>query len=121
MKHRQNQGGWVEILGGFIVVAVVIALIAVAIWSGIYFSTNHHNRTFTITDKQVVAVKDGHKYLIYTDNGVYQDTDSMLNGKYNSSDMYGQLKVGQKYSCDVVGYRNGFWSAYENLINCNKA
>ena len=56
------------------------------------------------------------KYLIYTDNGTYEITDSIAFFRWNSSDLYGSLKVGSTYECTVCGFRNPFLSSYENII-----
>ena len=60
------------------------------------------------------------KYLIYTDNGTYEITDSIAFFRWNSSDLYGSLKVGSTYECTVCGFRNPFLSSYENIITATE-
>jgi hypothetical protein len=77
--------------------------------------------TVTIVDKQVKRNDDSDKYLIYSqlNNGetrVFEDTDTLLEGKFNSSDIYGELKINKEYEVQVYGWRIPFLSSYENII-----
>lgn len=102
---------------------VVIAVIAVPV---INFS-NDHTYTVTITDKERVTtqVAEGQtdsKYLIYgeDENGktyVFEDTDTLFRGKFNSSDVYGALKEGETYELTVIGFRVHILNWYENIID----
>ena len=47
---------------------------------------------------------------------VFQNTDNILRGKVNSSNMQGQLKVGNTYEITVIGYRVPLLNMYENII-----
>ena len=55
--------------------------------------------TITVTDKSVKRYDDKDKYLIYTDEGTYEITDTVAYFRYNSSDLYGRMKVGKTYKC----------------------
>ena len=102
---------------------VVIAVITVPV---INFS-NDHTYTVTITDKERVTtqVAEGQtdsKYLIYgeDENGktyVFEDTDTLFRGKFNSSDVYGALKEGETYELTVIGFRVHIFNLYENIID----
>lgn len=102
---------------------VVIAVIAVSVMN---FS-NDHTYTVTITDKERVTtqVAEGQtdsKYLIYGEdkNGktyVFEDTDTLFRGKFNSSDVYGALKEGKTYELTVIGFRVHIFNWYENIID----
>ena len=75
----------------------------------------------TVTDKERVMTEDSSKYLVFTEDSdgntyVFENTDSLLRGKFDSSDVQGQLKVGNTYKITVVGYRIPFLSAYQNII-----
>lgn len=84
--------------------------------------------TFTITrlpnrDMQYNASGHENTYanLVYTDHGTFKNVDSTFPWKRNSSDLYGQLLTGKKWTCDVAGWRNGFFSNYPDLIRCEAA
>ncbi len=84
---------------------------------------DRENYTVRITDKQVKRTGDKgkDKYLIFTElpNGeprVFENTDSLLEGKWNSSDMFAQLEQGGTYELATYGWRIPFFSVYENII-----
>lgn len=88
-----------------------------------HFVTNEY--VVKVTDKAVKNSKNSSKYLIFgeLENGevrVFQNTDSLIRGKFNSSDIYASIKVGKKYKFKVYGFRIPFLSKYENIINIKK-
>lgn len=61
-------------------------------------------------------------YLIFTklEDGktrVFQNTDSFLEFKWDSSDVYGKLEVGKTYKIKTYGWRMPMFSAYENITD----
>ena len=113
-------------LGCLTAIALVLVIIAVIAVPVINFS-NDHKYTITITDKERVTtqVAEGQtdsKYLIYgeDENGktyVFEDTDTLFRGKFNSSDVYGALKEGETYELTVIGFRVHIFNWYENIID----
>ena len=109
-----------------IIVTIMIVLIFVsAIGYNIAFSFNDTDYTITVTDKERIYTGSGDtsssKYLVFGDdeNGnslVFENTDCLLRGKWNSSNIQGQLKEGSTYKVTVVGYRVPFLSWYQNII-----
>lgn len=65
--------------------------------------------------------KNTYANLIYTDHGTFENVDSTFPWKQNSSDLYGKLLTGKKWTCDVAGWRIGMFSSYPDLIWCRKA
>jgi ssDNA-specific exonuclease RecJ len=74
----------------------------------------------TVQDKWVKRNDDEEKYLVSCDDEVYQITDNILYGKFNSSDIYAKLKIGKKYKLTVTGFRSGFLSSYKNINKFEK-
>lgn len=75
----------------------------------------------TVSDKERIMNKsdNGSHYLIWSEEGeVFENTDQLFIGKFNSSDIQGQLKSGNKYHCSVYGIRNQFFSWYRNIYDC---
>ena len=68
--------------------------------------------TLTVTYKE--RVED--RYLIYSDEGVYENTDSYIFLKFNSSKLYNDIKPGKQYTAKVAGWRVPFLSMYRNVI-----
>lgn len=48
-------------------------------------------------------------------NKVFKIEDNALILKFNSSDIYNQIKIGQKYRITTTGVRNNFMSWYRNI------
>ena len=79
------------------------------------FSFNDTEYILTVTDKERVTEgsKDriSSKYLVFADdeNGnslVFENTDCFIRGKSNSSNIQGQLKVGNTYFNQYTKYTN---------------
>ena len=107
-------------------VAIMIAVILVlSIGYEAIFSFNDTEYTITVTDKERIYEGSGDtsssKYLVFgdDDNGnslVFENTYCFIRGKWNSSNIQGQLKEGNTYKVTVVGYRVSFFSMYQNII-----
>ena len=87
-----------------------------AVW--VYGTTDYV--TITVTDKERIQDGEESKYLIFTENEVFENTDSLMKFKFNSSDVYGLLKVGETYSAEVFGWRVPFFSMYRNIVSIEK-
>ena len=116
---RQKETG--SIFGVLLSWGIVAAIVFVG-YTWFKYSTNHHTVTMRVNKSERIVNQDGRgaKYLIYTDKGVFQNTDSLLNMKFNSADVYNQLQEDHTYACDVIGLRVEFASMYENIVRCNE-
>ncbi len=102
----------------FVIVAVIFALV---LSFSVVASFNDTEYVVTVTDKERVIKEDSSKYLVFTEDEqgnvlVFENTDNMWRGKFDSSNMQGQLKEGNKYTLTVVGYRVPLLSMYQNII-----
>lgn len=109
-KRMVRNGVAAAVIGGIVITGGVVA-----------YQVTHpeHDVTFTVKSKERVcdSGKNGScRYLIYTDKGTYENTDSLIKGKFNSSDVYGDINPGTKYDARVRGIRSGFFSMYPNII-----
>jgi Protein of unknown function (DUF1523). len=106
-------------------VLVLVAFISIFVGLELVTHLNRNTYTVTVTEKQIKMYNDEDKYLVYTkaDNGVvyvFENTDSMFEHKYNSSDIYGQITQGNKYRIETYGKRIPFWSSYENILSVSE-
>lgn len=74
----------------------------------------------TVVDKERQVEDNGNggtssKYIVFTDKEVFENTDSMIRGKMNSSDVQGQLHVGCDYNITAYGFRSNWLSIYRNI------
>ena len=110
----------------FFISVMIAIMIVLLIGQEAIFNFNDTEYTITVTDKERIYTGSGNssssKYLVFgdDDNGnslVFENTDCFIRGKWNSSNIQGQLKVGNTYKVTVVGYRVPFLSWYQNIIN----
>jgi hypothetical protein len=104
--------GWI---GGAILVAIILVLVGSCTYIR---DIKTGTVTFTVNWLDDQANGRGHKYLVFTSAGVYQDTDNLFHGKFDSSDLFARLRTGQRYTCTYTGFRVPLFSSYRNLIDC---
>lgn len=98
----------------------LVIVVAFAILGDIFMSFNDTKYTVTITDKERTH-SENEKYLVFAEDSdgnvmVFENSDSFLRGKWDSSNIQGELKVGNTYEVTVIGYRVPLFSWYENII-----
>lgn len=103
-----------------------ILLLAVVVAGCVKLNYNDTTYTVTVTDKERIHNNNSSKYLVFTtdkagDTLVFENVDTIFRGKFNSSNIQGQLKVGEKYNITVVGYRVPLLSMYQNIIKVEDA
>lgn len=109
----------------FVIIIMIAVVLGLSIGYQVMFSFNDTDYKITVTDKERIYKGSGDtsssKYLVFGDdeNGnalVFENTDCFVRGKWNSSNIQGQLKEGHTYKITVVGYRIPFFSMYQNII-----
>ena len=111
-------------------------IILVGVGGSLYQSFNDTTYTITVTDKERVVKTDKKSsdnstnvesyYLVWgTDQTtgeefVFENVDSLIRFKFNSSDIQGQLHEGETYNITVIGLRIPFLSEYQNIISVDK-
>lgn len=87
------------------------------------YSVNYGNKQelkVTITDKEVKRSSESDKYMIFAKDQnniayVFENTDMLFKGKFNSSDVQAKLEIGKEYTITTYGYRVPFLSMYPNV------
>lgn len=106
-----------------IILILVVAAIGIGACSISYYSDE--NVTITVKDKESVTVNNGegskNQYRIYTDKGTFVIEDTLIKGRFDSSDEYAALDAGKTYECEAFGFRIPFFSSFKNLHNCVEA
>lgn len=75
--------------------------------------------TALVTEKTTKRTNDEDKYLIFTEGEVFENTDSLLRLKFNSSDVYAKIVNGKTCTFTVNGWRFPFFSMYRNVLEAN--
>lgn len=100
-------------------IAFIVLLLAAS--AAMHFGTLDTTTPATVTDKERIVSGSGEnqtsKWLIFTDQEVFQNSDSRWALKFNSADFQGRIQVGQTCTFTVVGWRVPFMSMYRNIID----
>ncbi len=99
---------------------VVIVLSVLALIFLPHFS--RHVDKITVSEKTVKRYGSGdtsqEKYLVFTTAGnVFENTDSLLEWKFDSSNIYAKLIPGNTYIVNSYGWRVPFISSYKNILD----
>ena len=88
---------------------------------------------FRLNSKEIITTKVTHKerlveingekaetfYLIFTEDCTVKLQGKMILGNFRSSDWYGDIREGEIYEFEVIGWRIGFLSMYQNIVKYN--
>ena len=108
------------------VIAIVIICLLTSCGHVIDRNSNERKVVGTVTEKTVKRSDDQDKYLIFVkikgedEIQVFEITDNWIEGKLNSSTIYGNIKVGKTYTFTIKGSRNEMLSWYPNISKVEK-
>lgn len=102
------------------ILGFIILMFIGSIMHSIAYYNSDELITITISDKDRITTGYGEnitsKYIIYTEDEVFENTDALFFGKWNSADLQNQLKVGETYNVKVAGCRITYLSSFRNII-----
>ena len=105
-----------QLLGTFYIFLIAIFLFGYP--TAYYLSSE--TIEITIKDKERITTGTGEditgKFILYSENEVFENTDSWLFLKFNSADYQNKLEVGKTYKVKVAGWRVPFLSMYRNVV-----
>jgi hypothetical protein len=83
-----------EVIGGVAGILLVVAIVVGVFWStNAWVNTKHSYANCVVTGKESVNKDKTHEYRVYTDKcGVFQVSDELWLGKFNSADTYNALQ-----------------------------
>ncbi len=119
---------------GFTVLELIIALMVIAVATiiltsvslitiGFAYHLDREDYFATVTEKAVKRVDNTDKYLVFTkllttgEVRVFENTDSAIRGKWNSSDLNAKIQVGKTYRIKTYGWRSLVLPMYENILD----
>lgn len=107
------------------VIISIILLYGVVYGLSSYYKSTAETIEITVKDKERIMTGSGEnvtsKFIVYTQNEVFENTDTFLYSKYTSSDFQNKLDKGQTYTVKVVGWRVPFLSMYRNIVLIEKS
>ncbi|MCB2295344.1 DUF1523 domain-containing protein [Clostridium algoriphilum] len=101
-----------------IIIISVIVMLCVIMFFPHFFRNTY---TVTIANKRVIRSDNTNTYLIYAqmENGnirVFENTNSLLEFKVHSEDVYWGLTINRKYEIKAYGLSMPLLSSYQNII-----
>jgi hypothetical protein len=107
---------------------LVFILIALIIVGSLFVSVNNSTKIGYV-DCEVIKLQQQNiingsennvfteiRYLVITDKETLICESSMLNGKFNNSDIFFRLKENKKYRFKVCGIGKSFFTDYRNIL-----
>ena len=107
-------------------IIVVIICLLTSCGHTIDRNSNEREVVGTVTEKTVKRSDKQDKYLIFVkiegeeEIQVFEITDNWVEGKLNSSTIYGNIKVEETYIFTIKGSRNEMLSWYPNISKVEK-
>ena len=107
-------------------IIVVIICLLTSCGHTIDRNSNEREVVGTVTEKTVKRIDTQDKYLIFVkiegedEIQVFEITDNWVEGKLNSSTIYGNIKVEETYTFTIKGSRNEMLSWYPNISKVEK-
>jgi len=98
----------------------ILVVVSLLFYKPIIIATTTEHIEITVTKTDVKRGDNKDTYLVYTDDEVFENTDSFWNFKWNSSDLYGKLKIDSTYKVQVHGIRMPFFSSYRNIVEIDE-
>lgn len=108
------------------VIIIVIICLFTSCGHTIDRNSNEREVVGTVTEKTVKKIDTQDKYLIFVkiegedEIQVFEITDNWVEGKLNSSTIYGNIKVEETYTFTIKGSRNEMLSWYPNISKVEK-
>ncbi|QIG66028.1 hypothetical protein phiOC_p386 [Ochrobactrum phage vB_OspM_OC] len=102
----------------FLMIAIFIATLSAIVYVPyrISYGSMQNLANIEITGKERIVTKEDSKYLVFTKDEVFENTDTIFHAKFNSSDLYGRINAGDICRMTVNGYRVPFLSMYRNIL-----
>jgi len=96
---------------------IILALFSFAVCFVKHITRHTYNVVVSKTER--VSTNDGGRYLVFTDKGVFEITDSICFWQWDSSDKYGKISsmIGKNIEIEVYSLRVPFLSWYQNIVD----
>lgn len=94
------------IVGALMVALVVFIPISI-------YKCSASTETVTVIGKEV----KNDVYMVYTENETFCISDDVLSLRFDSSDCYGAIELGETYEVDAIGFRIKPLSVYRNILS----
>ena len=95
---------------------IVIVIVFGLVFGFSYAGSVKDGVQIVVESKERVTTSESSKFVVFTDKGVYEVTDTIIFFDFSSAERYSQLKVGKSYTVKQAGWRFSFLSWYPNIL-----
>ena len=117
MKNKQIKS---KIMRSLIKLVIFLSVFFIIFCYPIAYYSSIDEVVIVVKDKERITTGTGEnidsKFLVYADIEVFENVDSWMYFKFNSSDFQNELTVGKTYTVKVAGWRIPFFSTYRNIV-----
>lgn len=114
-------------LEDYVKILIPILIIALLICAPLFYEytligSTVCNHTVHVTDKYIKSNSNNNQIYLIVDNdtNIYKDVDDLWYWKFNSSDVYVQMKPGHDYNVTSIGWRFEWFSDYPNILSAKE-
>lgn len=96
-----------------------VLIVVVMVMVGAFYLANGNNQVqmCTVTDKDRTRTSEGSDMRVYTEDcGTLRVGDSLVQGVFDSADIYAQINPGEVYQFETVGHRIPILSRFPQII-----
>jgi hypothetical protein len=129
-KRSNHWGSKIIIFAfAFILAVIVVYQIGCVYWFNTYEVPSIQEKTITVqgweprpgmlpNNNGMMTISNADQLLLVTtENEGFFNMENFLFGKFNTRDIFNQLKVGGTYKIKYYGWRNGFNSGFPNILS----
>ena len=100
---------------------MVVGCIAAGVMNAVQTAVVADCKVIELQQQQLItgsgkSVSTEIRYLVVTDKETFVCESSLINGKFNNSDVFWRLKKDSTYTFKVVGYGKGIVFDYRNIL-----
>jgi hypothetical protein len=108
-----------------LMIIAAVVFIAVSFFNQSNVETVENCKVLNLQQQQIISsnrtdVNTEYRYLVITDKETFICESSILNLKFNNSDIYWRLKVDSVYNFKVAGFGKSPITDYRNIISYEK-
>ena len=103
------------------ILALVMSGFIFSVWNQSQVAIIENCKIINLQQQQLIegsgkSVTTKIRYLVITENETFVCETSLMNGKFNNSDVYWHLKVDSTYTLKVSGIGKTFFSDYRSVL-----
>lgn len=106
----------------FLMGIIIVAAIAISVYNQSFVETIRDCKVIELQQQQLINGDEGHmkteiRYLVITDKETFICESSLINMKFNNSDVFWHLKKDRVYDFKVCGIGKTMITDYRNILN----